>query len=112
MVGAVAARLVWARISNVVTLLFMESSIEAGKQMTSREFNQETGVAKTAAHRGPVFVTNRGRPTHVLLTYENYRLLVGGSASLLDLLGATPGAGEVDLPLPERIELAQPADFA
>lgn len=79
--------------------------------MTSREFNQATGDAKTAARRGPVFVTNRGQPTHVLLTYENYRLLAGGSLSLVDLLGAAPDAGEVDLPLPVRSELAQPAEF-
>ncbi len=69
-----------------------------------------TGDAKTAAHGGPVFVTNRGRPTHVLLTYENYRLLAGGSASLVDLLGATPGAGEVDLPLRARNELVERRD--
>lgn len=90
----------------------MGSPIGAGKQLTSREFNQETGVAKTAARRGPVFVTNRGRPTHVLLSYENYRLLAGGGPSLVDLLGATPGADEVDLPLPERTELAQPAELS
>lgn len=89
----------------------MEASIGAGKQMTSREFNQATGDAKTAARHGPVFVTNRGRPTHVLLTYENYRLLAGGGPSLVDLLGATPAAGEVDLPLPERDEFAQPAEL-
>ncbi len=79
--------------------------------MTSREFNQATGDAKAAARRGPVFVTNRGQPTHVLLTYENYRLLASGSLSLVDLLGATPGASEVDLPLPARDELAQPAEL-
>lgn len=80
--------------------------------MTSREFNQATGDAKTAARSGPVFVTNRGRPTHVLLTYENYRLLAGASPSLVDLLGTTPGAGEVDLPLAARNELAQPAELS
>lgn len=79
--------------------------------MTSREFNQATGDAKTTARSGPVFVTNRGQPTHVLLTYENYRLLVGGGPSLVDLLGATPGAGDVDLPLAARNELARPAEL-
>ena len=89
----------------------MEAPTGAGTQMTSREFNQATGDAKTAARRGPVFVTNRGRPTHVLITYEDYRLLVSGSLSLTDLLGATPGAGEVELPLPARDELAQSAEL-
>ena len=73
--------------------------------MTSREFNQATGEAKTAARRGPVFVTNRGQPTHVLMTYENYRALIKGSPTLVDLLCATAGVGEIDLPLPERTDL-------
>lgn len=89
----------------------MSSSYAAGRQMTSREFNQATGEAKSAAHRGPVFVTNRGRPTHVLVTYEDYRLLIGGGRSLVDLLGTTPGADDIDLQLPDRTELAQPAEL-
>ncbi len=83
----------------------MGSTPVAGRQMTSREFNQATGEAKTAARRGPVFVTNRGQPTHVLMTYENYRALVKGSPTLVDLLCTTAGAGEIDLPLPERTDL-------
>ena len=30
--------------------------------LTSREFNQDTGRAKTAARHGPVFITDRGKP--------------------------------------------------
>jgi len=30
--------------------------------LTSREFSQDTSRAKEAARRGPVFITNRGRP--------------------------------------------------
>jgi prevent-host-death family protein len=40
--------------------------------LTSREFNQDTSGAKKAASRGPVFITDRGRPAHVLLTIEDY----------------------------------------
>ncbi len=90
----------------------MKQASTAGTRMTSREFNQTTGVAKSAARRGPVFVTNRGRPTHVLLTYETYQALVSESPSLVDLLCATPGAGEVDLPLPNRIDLPKPAELS
>ena len=61
--------------------------------MTSREFNQATGDAKAAADRGPVFVTNRGRPTHVLMNYENYRALVRGTPTLVELLCATQASG-------------------
>ena len=38
--------------------------------ITSRAFNQDTGGAKRAAEHGPVYVTDRGRPAHVLLTFE------------------------------------------
>ncbi|EFI33158.1 hypothetical protein Dthio_PD0481 [Desulfonatronospira thiodismutans ASO3-1] len=38
------------------------------KTMTSREFNQYAGQAKKAAEAGPVFITDRGKPCHVLLS--------------------------------------------
>lgn len=41
--------------------------------MTSREFNQHTGRAKAAADRGPVIITDRGKPAYVLSTYQDYR---------------------------------------
>ena len=40
--------------------------------ISSREFNQNTAGAKRAARRGPVFITDRGEPSHVLLTKEEY----------------------------------------
>ena len=46
--------------------------------ISSREFNQDTSGAKKAAARGPVFITDRGKPAHVLLTIEEYQRLVGG----------------------------------
>lgn len=36
--------------------------------LSSREFNQDTSGAKKAANEGPVFITDRGRPAHVLLS--------------------------------------------
>lgn len=45
--------------------------------LSSREFNQDTGRAKKAAENGPVFITDRGRPAHVLLSIEEYRRLAG-----------------------------------
>ena len=59
--------------------------------LTSREFNQDTSGAKKAASRGPVFITDRGRPAHVLLTIEDYLRLTGGHMSLAEAL-AQPGA--------------------
>jgi prevent-host-death family protein len=39
--------------------------------LSSREFNQDTSKAKKAAKSGPVFITDRGRPAHVLLSIEH-----------------------------------------
>jgi prevent-host-death family protein len=60
--------------------------------LTSREFNQDTSRAKKAARQGPVFITDRGRPAHVLLTIEDYRRLAGGNMSLAEALAQTGGA--------------------
>lgn len=54
--------------------------------LTSREFNQDTSGAKKAARHGPVFITDRGRPAHVLLTIEEYQRLTGGHMSLAEAL--------------------------
>ena len=39
---------------------------------SSREFNQDTARAKRAAKNGPVFITDRGAPSHVLMSFEEY----------------------------------------
>jgi prevent-host-death family protein len=65
--------------------------MEAGlKSFSSREFNQDVSQAKRVATYEPVFVTDRGKPTHVLLSIDAYRHLIGKSDTLADLLAA-PG---------------------
>jgi hypothetical protein len=60
--------------------------------VTSREFNQDVSKAKRFAQLEPVFVTDRGRPTHVLLGIDAYRELNGPSASILDGIAAPEGS--------------------
>jgi prevent-host-death family protein len=64
--------------------------------LSSREFNQDTSGAKRAAKDGPVFITDRGRPAHVLLTIEDYRRLSGSKATIVDML-AMPGIEDIEL---------------
>jgi prevent-host-death family protein len=79
--------------------------------LTSRVFNQDTSRAKKAARSGPVFITDRGRPAHVLLTIEEYQRVSGGKQSILDLL-AMPGIEEVNFtPAKMRGKLFRPAKF-
>ena len=54
--------------------------------LSSREFNQDASKAKRAARAGPVFITDRGRPAHVLLTIEEYQRITGKGPSIVDLL--------------------------
>ena len=63
--------------------------------VSSREFNHDVGRAKKAALRGPVFITDRGRPSHVLLSVEAYRALTARLPSIVDLL-ALPGAEDIE----------------
>lgn len=42
---------------------------------TSRQFSQDAGAAKRAAEDGPVYITDRGKLSHVLLTYDDYHKL-------------------------------------
>jgi prevent-host-death family protein len=68
-------------------------------KLSSREFNQDTSKAKRAAKRGPVFITERGRPSHVLLTVEDYQRITGGQKSIADLL-AMPAAADIEFEAP------------
>lgn len=65
------------------------------KVVSSREFNQDVSNAKRAARIEPVFVTDRGRPTHVLMSIENFRHLTGQTESIVDLL-AMPDPVDID----------------
>jgi prevent-host-death family protein len=58
---------------------------------TSREFNQFAGEAKKASRAGPVFITSRGTPSHVLLSIDDYRQLSGGVTTLAQALAQQDG---------------------
>lgn len=80
-------------------------------KLSSRDFNQDTSGAKRAAKRGPVFITDRGRPSHVLLTVEEYQRITAGQKNIADLL-AMPEAAEIEFE-PPRIRgiLHKPVDL-
>jgi prevent-host-death family protein len=68
--------------------------------LSSREFNQDATKAKKAAKRGPVFITDRGRPAHVLLTIEEYQRITHKKENIVDLL-AMPEVAEIDFDPPK-----------
>jgi prevent-host-death family protein len=65
------------------------------KVISSRDLNQDVSRAKRAARLEPVFVTDRGKPTHVLMSIETFRQLTGHGETIVDLL-AMPSAPEID----------------
>lgn len=78
--------------------------------ISSREFNQDAGGAKKAAEKGPVIITDRGRPAHVLLSFEDYQKLLGKGLSLLDAL-AMPGGEDIEFDPPKMELITRPANF-
>ena len=68
------------------------------KVVSSRDFNQDVSHAKRLARVEPVFVTDRGRPTHVLMSIDAYRRLSGPAETIVDLLA--PPATPLPEPLP------------
>jgi prevent-host-death family protein len=69
------------------------------KMVTSRALNQDVSRAKKAAKGGPVIITDRGKPSHVLMTYDDFLRLTGKRRSLAQAL-AMPGLSDIDLDLP------------
>lgn len=73
---------------------------------SSREMNQDVTRAKKAAKRGPVFITNRGKPAHVLLSIEEYQRLTQQRRNIADSL-AMPGVADIEFE-PQRMAIETP----
>ena len=79
--------------------------------LSSREFNQDTSRAKKAATKGPVFITDRGKPAHVLLSIEEYQRLTGTHRKIADAL-AMPGIADTEFDPPRVTINTRPADLS
>jgi prevent-host-death family protein len=79
--------------------------------VSSREFNQDASGAKKAAAKGPVFITDRGRPAHVLLTIKEYERMKRKQPTLAELL-AMPGGEDFDFDIPSRHERVRDVDLS
>lgn len=80
--------------------------------LSSREFNQKVGEAKKAAERGPVFITDRGQQTHVLLNVQEYRKITGEGRTLSEILHYPPLAQiDDDFEFPRIDGPFKPAEF-
>lgn len=78
--------------------------------LSSRELNQDVTRAKKATKSGPVFITDRGRPAHVLLSFEDYQRLTRQRRNIADAL-AMPGIAGPEFEPPHVTIGARPADL-
>lgn len=82
--------------------------------LSSREFNQDCSRAKKATLQGPVFITNRGKAEHVLLSIKDYQQLTGLASAPLSLADslAQHDAADVDFE-PRRADFSlRPVDLS
>ena len=80
--------------------------------LSSREFNQDVSRAKKAALQGPVFITDRGKPAHVLLSIDEYLRLTGQTQNIVELL-SMDSDDEIEFDPPKLSgELFKPAELS
>lgn len=72
--------------------------------MNTRTLARDAAAVKRAAQRGPVIITERGKPALAVLNIDDYYRLTGqvGGPSLLQAMRGVPGPSMVELALPER----------
>ena len=58
-----------------------------------------------------MIITERGRPAHVLLTFEAYQRLVGAKGSIIEWLGQPAGVEGVELEIPPLRDPGRSADL-
>lgn len=74
--------------------------------ISAREFNHDVSAAKRAADHAAVIITDRGKPSHVLLSYEEYRRLSGDRLDIVDWLSQND---DIDVEFtPANIKLKPP----
>ena len=78
---------------------------------SSREVNHDISKAKKAAQAGPVIITDRGKPSHVLMTYSEFERLTGRRRNLVDAL-SMPGLSRTDLDTPRADIVTRAIDLS
>ncbi|OED39327.1 hypothetical protein AB833_15430 [Chromatiales bacterium (ex Bugula neritina AB1)] len=83
------------------------------KSVSSRDFNQDLSGAKRAALDGPVFITDRGRPSFVLLSIDEYQSLTDAKLTLSDAFAQLSPGIKDEVEFPRSLDDApRPADLS
>ena len=70
------------------------------KSITSHEFNHNFSKYKREAKNGPIFITQRGILCNVLLSIEEYEILIEQRKTIIDFLSMQQGS-EIDFEIKE-----------
>ncbi len=65
--------------------------------------------SEKASEAGPVVITDRGRPPHVLMTYGDFERLIGKHHNLVDAL-SMPGLSNIDFDPPRLVITSREID--
>jgi len=79
------------------------------KSFFSRAFNQAKSGAKRPTSSGHVFITDRGKPGHALMTFHEYQRNTMGPRSIVNMLGMH---ADVDFEPPKLETLSRPVDLS
>ncbi|MGD8177410.1 type II toxin-antitoxin system Phd/YefM family antitoxin [Marinimicrobium sp. ARAG 43.8] len=78
--------------------------------VSSRELNQALSRIKKSSLKTPIIITDRGRPSHVMMSYAEYQRLTGKKTSIVERLSLATSE-EVDFePVTARLGL-KPAEL-
>ncbi|USX28282.1 type II toxin-antitoxin system Phd/YefM family antitoxin [Oxalobacteraceae bacterium OTU3CINTB1] len=75
------------------------------------QFLRKPSDATNAADSDPVFITERGRPTHVLIKFSDYQRLIREHRNMAELL-SVPDMADIDFEPVRSRETATPADLS
>lgn len=81
--------------------------------VSARDFAHDLAKAKRATRSGPVFITDRGKPTLALLKIEDYYELIGEKPrTLLDVMAAIPCEPGIAFEAPRLRDLPREVDLS
>ncbi|MYM25233.1 type II toxin-antitoxin system Phd/YefM family antitoxin [Duganella sp. FT135W] len=80
--------------------------------LSSREFNQQFNKPAKAVINGPVFVTEQGQTSYVLLNFKDYQRLIREHSNMAELLSVPELAANIDFDPPRSAEIARGADLS
>lgn len=75
------------------------------------EFIHKLSDATDAAAKQPVFITEQGRTTHVLLKFSDYQRLIREHRNMAELL-SVPDMADIDFEPVRSRETPTPVDFS